>query len=98
MSPLGGILPPRLPASGFPIRFAAVSPEHRVYTLCLDMSPLRGSMPNAGNTVIRTHPLGFAACHRLYAGGKKVRPYKALPFNALQKPLQKGADYTVNRC
>ena len=55
-------------------------------------------MPNAGNTVIRTHPLGFAACHRLYAGGKKVRPYKALPFNALQKPLQKGADYTVNRC
>ena len=25
----------------------------------------------------RTHPLGFAACHRLYAGGKKVRPYIA---------------------
>ena len=23
----------------------------------------------------RTHPLGLAACHRLYAGGKKVRPY-----------------------
>ena len=27
---------------------------------------------------IRTHPLGFAACHRLYAGGKKVRPYITL--------------------
>ena len=43
MSPLGGILPPRLSASGFPIRFAAVSPEHRVYTLCLDISPFQGS-------------------------------------------------------
>ncbi len=42
-------------------------------------------MPIREKPVIRTHPLGFAACHRLYAGGKKVHSYKALQFNTLQK-------------
>ena len=32
------------------------------------------------------------------SGRTKVRPYKTLSFNALQRTLQKGADYPVNRC
>ena len=36
-----------------------------------------------GNAAIRTHPLGLAAYHRLYAGGKKVRPYKTLRFKTV---------------
>ena len=55
-------------------------------------------MPIRETTVIRTHPLGLAACHRLYAGGKKVRPYKTLRFKVLWKVSQKGADYMVKRC
>ena len=89
------ILPPRLPASGFPIPFADTMPKHRVYTLCCNMSPLRGSTPMWENPAIRTYQGTFLQDVIIQYVTEATVKGCWLHGEQVLITMQKGADYNV---